>query len=537
MSETALPQEQEQELQEDNVFEIESGVLLVTKKENKQITRTRYCVLLRETLGAKFMAFLVFSQLICKGMLMGLIGSSMLPIFKNKIGASASELEIYAVICLLPWSIKPIIGLCSDFIIIGGYNKRGWLVIGAFVGIASLTLLFVSVFVNASFVSPVLLVCCFLGVNFEVALYDLLSEAKYSEIRNKHPELGSDASMFATGLITFGSLLVLTFVGTLSDMELYWVIFLIALVCGTAPIIPTLLGWLPEPRYLNAKVIQFIDKDRIKRDAPMILVVMFGGFSGIATSAVTSFVSPVVGLAVSGLLLICCLAGCWKFFPEEITQVALYQVISTLSAPSIGSALSYFFTASETCLPNGPHFSFAYFTSWAGIVGQILGLVAIVIYKKFLSKLRFRRVLIITTILQGLGGFSDLFIVLRLNLAIGLPDKYAYIIGGAVLEPVVDMLNWIPANALISIFVEDGMEASCFAFLAGISNFAKMVTKLNGSIIFTLAGIETKGGGACNFDSLWWLVLVCHIFAPIVIGIPAAFLIPDIEQTGVKKEK
>jgi hypothetical protein len=119
-----------------------------------------------------------------------------------------------------------------------------------------------------------------------------------------------------------------------------------------------------------------------------------------------------------------------------------------------------------------------------------------------------------------------------------LPDNWAYMIGGAVLEPVVDMLNWIPSNALISIVVEDGMEASCFAFLAGISNFARMATKLSGTIIFTLAGIETVGvGKVCNFDSLWWLVLICHVISPIVIGIPAVFLIPDMKQDEKKKKK
>ena len=529
-------------LQEEEVIELKDGILL--GNDRVPLTKCQSC-LKKETfftnlvkfMGTKFMFFLFFSQAICKGMLMSLIGSAMLPIFKNKMGASASETEIYTVLCLLPWSIKPIIGLCSDFIILGGYNKRGWLIIGNLIGIGSLVLLFVTVFINSSLVSPFLLVSCFIGVNFEVAMFDLLSEAKYSEVRNNHPELGSSPSVYANGLITFGSLLALTFVGKLSDDELYWVIFLLALVCGCAPLLPTLLGWLPEVKYVNAKWIQLVEKDRIRRELPMILVVAFAGVSGIITSVVTTLATPFIGLLVSGLLLFLCLAGCWRYFPEEITQVALYQVITTLSAPSIGSALSYFFTASETCLPNGPHFSFAYFTSWAGIVGQVLGLFSVFIYAAFLSKLRFRKVLIITTILQGLGGLSDLIIVLRLNIYIGLSDKAAYIIGGAVLEPVVDMLNWLPANALLSIFNEKGMEASCFALLAGTANFAKMVTKLNGSIIFSMAGIQTSANAPCNFDALWWLILVCHVLAPIIIGIPATFLIPDMEQTGERRRR
>jgi len=136
---------------EEEVVEIENGILLgndqvpLTKCQscwNKNFIRV-YINNITQILGTKFVLFMVFSQLIGKGMLMGLIGGVMLPIFKTKLGASASQAEIYNMLCLLPWSIKPIIGLCSDFIVICGFNKRGWLVIASVICIGSLATIFI----------------------------------------------------------------------------------------------------------------------------------------------------------------------------------------------------------------------------------------------------------------------------------------------------------------------------------------------------------------------------------------------------------
>jgi len=34
----------------------------------------------------------------------------------------------------------------------------------------------------------------------------------------------------------------------------------------------------------------------------------------------------------------------------------------------------------------------------------------------------------------------------------------------------------------------------------------------------------------CNFENLWLLVLCSYIIGPLVIGIPATFLIPNVSQ-------
>jgi len=51
-----------------------------------------------------------------------------------------------------------------------------------------------------------------------------------------------------------------------------------------------------------------------------------------------------------------------------------------------------------------------------------------------------------------------------------------------------------------------------------------------GAVIFQAAGIKTTHG-QCNFESLWWLVLVFHICTRLVGSVGASFLIPNKGQT------
>lgn len=524
------------------------------EEETQEVNQKSRITLLLEACGWRFLVFLFFSQFACKGFLMIIVRNIMLPLFRNKV--DAATLQIYIIVCMIPWSIKPLIGLCSDYILIWGYHKRGWLLFSLVLGVmASIVLL-------CQIPSSVVWVVCFMGINFEIALFDLLSEGKYAEIRRDNKKLGSDLTTFTQALQTCGQLAGTCLVGLLSDSNQFLVLYVFVLVFCVLPLPPTLLGWLPEIREIFEeeenrcsikKFISFSNKDHFWEELPKILVVFICGIAGIFVSILTTLIpnpwGPFVGLFVSILFLLVILWGSNKAFSAQplITAVALYQVVTTLSSPIIGTELDYFYTATPECLPDGPHFTYAYFISYTGIVGTAVALLGTLVYHFFLNKLRFRPVLLITTALACLAGLSDLAIVLRWNIKLGVPDKVAYMVGEAVLEPLLSTLNWIPVSALIALSAPKGMEASCFAFLAGLSNFARMVSELSGSIViqFTTSfaslnsdsgtnnngvGSAVGGGANCNFDSLWWLVLLCHISFPLVIGILATWLIPDMGQ-------
>ena len=78
--------------------------------------------------GVEFLLALVVIQHILKGLVAGgggagLVGTSVPFVFKE-LGITASELSTYKAIAMTPWSIKPIMGFCSDLIPLCGYHKR-----------------------------------------------------------------------------------------------------------------------------------------------------------------------------------------------------------------------------------------------------------------------------------------------------------------------------------------------------------------------------------------------------------------------------
>lgn len=489
-----------------------------------------YAHLMWSVLGGRFIGFLFFSQFVGKGLIFTLARTVMLPLFKSMSSLDAGQVQIYIAMSMIPWSIKPLMGVASDFILIRGYHKRGWLILAWFIGTLSMGLAFLLLR------SP-WIVICLAGINFQIAMYDLLSEAKYSEVRNEHPELGSNASTMVQAFIIAGSLITTTFVGVLADRGLFWVFFLLTLILSATLIPPTLWGWLPETQLVNAAaagLFKLVDRDRLRAQWKVIALVCGCAVGSVASSVVASLWSPIAGLIIALLSLTITLIASFRIFSLGVNQVVVFQVVTALSAPRIGTALDYYYTASEECLPDGPHFTFAYYITTVGLTGTIITLLGTFIYQWKLSDFRFRPIFIITAILQGLGGLGDLMIIMRWNVRLGIPDHLAYFVGEAIFEPLVGTFNWIASSALLAIVVEKNLESSCFAFMAGLFNFAQMIAEIGGSIIFTNAGISTAGGSGntnCNFDSLWWLVILCHITMPTLIQTAAAFIPPNLKQT------
>ena len=75
-----------------------------------------------------------------------------------------------------------------------------------------------------------------------------------------------------------------------------------------------------------------------------------------------------------------------------------------------------------------------------------------------------------------------------------------------------------------------GMESAVFSYTVGISNFCGMVSTLLASGIVKWSGMVTIGND-CNFDALPYLIVFCQMIIPLVIGLPAIFLIPNKLQT------
>lgn len=68
------------------------------------------------------------------------------------------------------------------------------------------------------------------------------------------------------------------------------------------------------------------------------------------------------------------------------------------------------------------------------------------------------------------------------------------------------------------------------AYVLGLSAFCNLLANIMGSKVIHLSGIKAIGE-ECNFDALSFLIIFTQMIIPIVIGVPAMFLIPNVLQT------
>merc|ERR1712110_1246171 len=116
------------------------------------------------------------------------------------------------------------------------------------------------------------------------------------------------------------------------------------------------------------------------------------------------------------------------------------------------------------------------------------------------------------------------------NIATGIPDKVFFLLGNAVFENLVYIMQSIPMSAIYAKIAPPGMESAVFAYTVGIANFCNMVSQLLGSGVIQWSGMVTVGE-KCDFEALPYLIVVFQILLPMLVGIPACFLIPNVLQT------
>jgi len=223
------------------------------------ITSTQsYLAKLSSIFTPKFLSWLAIDNFTQYGGIMTLIWSVGLPLFKS-LGIDAARQQLYMTMIITPFALKPFIGVTSDLLIIKGYNKRYLALSSIFIGLFGCsTLLFLfgagstdaaleqgpdSVRRLADFI-----VMCFFCMNLEGATLDILGEGKYSEIMSKHPESGSSIISFKFMWSLVGQIITQSYVGPLSDVGHFHILFWIALGLLIMPFYPTLMGWIPEKK-------------------------------------------------------------------------------------------------------------------------------------------------------------------------------------------------------------------------------------------------------------------------------------------------
>ena len=79
--------------------------------------------------------------------------------------------------------------------------------------------------------------------------------------------------------------------------------------------------------------------------------------------------------------------------------------------------------ADYECVHDGPHFSYSFYSSWSNIVGSVTGYIGVILFQTVMGKWDFRNVFWVTTIIRMIASLLDVVIVMRWNVAVGIPDE------------------------------------------------------------------------------------------------------------------
>jgi MFS family permease len=325
---------------------------------------------MRKAFGTRFLVLLFLIQCLLKGVVFIIMTSGMLPLFKS-MGIGAVQLQMYAAIAMSPWTLKPAIGLISDLFPLGGYHKRYYLLFSLIMGIFGIACMVANIHI------PALIVLFVFCAHICISVCDLLTEAAYAKLMRENPQTGSSIVTLVQGFQQVGFLIALSFMGVLSDHNMFSVAYGIALVCIATPIIPLLRGWLPENkrqlwedgiRRVRGSKIFMVDRNKLRTEWRILLLVGLTGLAGPILGVITAFGNEIVGLVGAILVLVGITFFGYRIFPRVIANVALYQILTQVSRVSVGSALDYFFTANEKCLPGGPHFNYTFYVSFSRFI-------------------------------------------------------------------------------------------------------------------------------------------------------------------------
>lgn len=526
-------------------------------------------------MGRRFLLLIALVSHVIKGFLCGggqegLIGTPLLFMLRSYGTMDASRIQVLRTIAVSSWSLKPLFGMLSDAVPLGGYHKRPYMALS--------TVLSLGACLALSLLSPLppalvtLLVFLVMG---QAALSDLLVEAKYAQKVQFAVEAGPDLATFihtGSSVAQFASILVTGLLLSYAPLQYLYL--------APVPVLLLMLwplyeggAWLDDAEYRtvdasggvvaqtslattrddrllslcgplcwyyrsteDARRIPSIGLDTQKvRDHWRFFAL---GSIIVACSLATSAIG-MAGLSTAwlfGLSLACAgvLIGSLFLLLEDrrVAMIQTYMILCEICNLSTGVADFFFFTDTPEQYPEGPHFSTFFYVTVMGGVGTLLYLLGSVTYYFFMRDWKFRSVLYLSGGMQFSLSWLTIVLVKRWNVAIGLPDWF-FVLGGEALQMVAAAWASMPVSLMIMQLCTPGIEATCYALLAGSVNMGRALSRYMGAFALDQFGVKPIGapGESAQFENYWKVILI-GIFMPLIPLMLVHWLIPDGQQTA-----
>jgi len=488
---------------------------------------TKWCYDLESNFGYKILMTIFGTQHVLKGFVYYLTAAAE-PYVYTSYSVSAVQMQIYSGVTILPWSLKPIVGLVSDVLPVGGYNKAPYFIGACVLGSAGMLTVGLA---PVGGLPTTLLVMCFFVVALQISSCDLLVEAKYSSKLQEHPRHAPDLLSYVWFGLTLGGLVGYALSGlVIVDLGPEWA-YLICGVPAALVILPVAMGFMEERRQTTDDVRANRRRFLVDQSETCFLcLLMFFGDAAVLVVGLCSS-SAAVNCAVSVSVLFMLLAAFSLLLTPVIAKFSVYTMLSASLTWSISSASYYFYTDDAESYPEGPHFSALYYNSVLGTVGTLMSLLGIVTYNRYLSHWSYRSLLVAANVAVVLFSQLDVLMFARVNVHLGISD-YAFVLGASCIESVIYNWQWMPSVIILSFLCPKGMESTLYALLAGCYNFGSTVGSNCGAFLLESFGVNPSGAVAESgeFKNLWKAAMVVSVL-PLLTTALIFVLVPVASQS------
>jgi hypothetical protein len=541
------------------------------------------------TFGWKFLIVASLIEHIIQGFVFaggksGFIGSPIAFIFRD-FHLTAGRIQILKTIAVSPWALKPLMGIISDTVYIYGYRKLPYIILTTLGAICSC--LVITFFYPSS---PIGLTILFFFIFLQIALSDLLVEAKYAEKTKKDPTLSPEVVSFVhIGGFIFQAISIVT-VGSILEYIPYQFIYAIPIPIFVIYLCPIIFNWINDKRvklaiydafeqlsanrdeyYYNksrkhaerenisideiddipklsnicccwgfrkyddqipAPMFGF-DKNKVRKNWKIFLLALSVGVISLFNSLIGLLNIDTVYLLLSSIF--CALLMILLFFlliDTRIAKIQTFIILQNMFSISIDSATFYFYTDGEAEYPDGPHFDIHFYIIVMGVLGISLAVVGTFLYNFFMGDWNYQNVFFVTNVLYIIFSSTNIIFYKRLNVGY-IPDQY-FVLGGEILQVITGLWSSMPAAVMMYQLCPKGMESTVYALLAGSSNLGDSLANYQGAYILDAFNIKPSGvigiDESKQFENLWIASLIdtlIHIIPLFFI----TFLIPDVSQT------
>ena len=511
-----------------------------------------------DLLGWKFLVITllvehVLQAFIAGGGSGGLIGAPILLILST-FNLPATRMQVLETVSVSAWQLKPLIGILSDSVYIGGYSRMPFIIITSLLGIGSALAL-----VSFYPVTPVIFVAFLFFIFLQISTSDLLLEARYVEKTKGNPATRPTLYSFVHFLSGFCQLLSTVVIGFIISYHfpLHWLyltpvlpFFILAILVFANWTGESLYG---EPRPLTnllCKCCRFreynesftehteipiigMDTAKVQENWRIFLLALIIGVISVFTSMLGIFELSATYLFITSVASeIIMIISFFMLLERRIAKVLTFVVAQNMFSISLRAATFFFYTDPVEAYPEGPHFSRQFYVSVMGGLGIIVSLLAVFIYSIFMYNWRFRSIFWVTGVLFIITCIPNIFLFKRWNVAWGIPDT-VFVLGSEVIQVVVGQLNSMPLGIIMLSLCAQGLEASHYSIMAGSNNIGNAFASYKGAAVLEWLDIKPSGnlsGESAQFDNLY-LASTISLVIQVIPLVLTFFLIPDNKQT------